>query len=102
VVYESHPVVPEALEVFKGKLRARQIDAVTFCAPSAVAALEQALEGSLASLRETRVVSIGPTTSAALTRAGLPRVAQAAASTGEALTLAILRCLTSAPREAAR
>lgn len=102
VVYESHPVVPDAFDAFKEKLLSREVDVVSFCAPSAVAALEQALEGSLAPLRETRIVSIGPTTSAALTRAGLPPFAQAAAATGEALAVAIVQCLAMAPREASR
>lgn len=102
VVYESHAVVPDELDAFKGKLRARELDAVSFCAPSAVAALEQVLEGSLTLLLETRIVSIGPTTTAALTRAGLRPVAQAAAATGEALVLAIVQCVASARHETSR
>lgn len=102
VVYESRPVVPDAVEVFKAKLLAGEVDAVSFCAPSAVAALERALGGSLASLRNTRIVSIGPTTSASLSRAGFPPVAQAAEATGESLALAILESLASSSHEACR
>lgn len=70
------------------------VDAVTFASPSAVDALDQALEGSLAASLGTRpAVAIGPTTASALEERGVLRVVVAAETSLDGLVEAVIHVL---------
>ena len=67
--YRTTPAPPDGTVVHRDLIRG--VDVVTFASPSAVRALAQALGGRLAdALTACAVVAIGPTTAAALGKAG--------------------------------
>lgn len=75
------------------------VDAVTFASPSAVTALDRALDGSLGSTLGTRpAVTIGPTTAAAVREAGVTRVEVAPETSLSGLVQAVIHALEEHPR----
>jgi uroporphyrinogen III methyltransferase/synthase len=93
--YETHPATPAETEKIAGALERGEIDFVTFTSASTV---EQccALFGSRARelLAKTRVVSIGPVTTAAAEKCGVIVSATASPHTAAALVDAIVNLAT--------
>jgi uroporphyrinogen III methyltransferase/synthase len=91
VAYENRPA-PLDVGRCRADLAAGRVDVVTFASPSAVAALDAAFGGRLARELDGRaIVSIGPTTSAALATAGLHDAFEATVATLDGLTAATVR-----------
>jgi uroporphyrinogen-III synthase len=96
---EAYRVIsrPPAPEKYAALLARGEVDAVTFTSPSAVPAVAPVLLGERAAdrARRVRVVSIGPSTSAALRELGLDVAAEASPRTLSGLVEAVILALTS-------
>ena len=86
-------VTPPPAERMRGDLAAG-VDSITFASPSAVEAVDRALDGEMAGcLAGLAVVCIGPTTAAALARRGVGNVRVAATATLEDMVEAVVDLL---------
>ena len=102
VAYCTKAIRPAGLPEFLTQLDAGRIDAVTFLSPSSAVNLAAVMEGGTLSVLAGRtiVASVGPTTSAALTRLGAAPAVEATDRTVLGLAAALLRCFDP-PRGAA-
>ncbi len=98
-LYRTVPVSPERLAPLVTRLRAGDLDVLTFFAPSQVNALAEALgEDAPAVLARARAVAaIGPTTAAALRARGIRVDIVAAEPSAKALVESILAHFASSP-----
>lgn len=78
-----------------GRLRAGEIDIVTFASSSSVRNLIEMLGGDVAPLRAARLAAIGPVTASAITDAGLTPAVVADTHTIEGLVEALIAAATS-------
>jgi uroporphyrinogen-III synthase len=92
VAYCTISIRPPDLPEVLAQIDAREIDAIAFLSPSAVAGLAAALPGgTLARLpARTRLASVGPATTAALVACGAPPSIEAASRTAGGLAAALL------------
>lgn len=100
-VVEAYCTLPAALDAAtcRAALEAGEVDAITFTSPSAVEAFAAALgvESLARDLARCAVISIGPTTTAALTSAGRAPDAEASPSTLEGVVEVLSRSLARRP-----
>lgn len=94
VAYCTRAIRPARLSDFLIHLHAGRVDAVTFLSPSGAESLAAVMEdGTLSVLAgRTIVASVGPTTSAALTRLGAAPAVEARDRTVHSLAEALLGC----------
>ena len=94
VAYCTRAVRPAGLPEVLSHLHAGRVDAVTFLSPSSAENLAAVMEDGTLSLLAGRtiVASVGPTTSAALTRLGAAPIVEATDRTAHGLAAALLSC----------
>jgi uroporphyrinogen III methyltransferase/synthase len=92
VVYLTTAVRPPDLPEFLRDLGAGRVDAVTFLSPSSAENLAALMDGGTLSVLagRTSVASVGPTTTAALTKLGAPPTVEARDRTGSGLAAVLL------------